>query len=102
MQFHFNTSLNQLADYLRYSAIAGGMPEQFIATVEQIYDIGDLEAEVEKLGDKLSEAEKAKDDLLSELEDLVLALETHGPEEDSREVRKALEWANKVIERHSK
>jgi len=112
MIFHCNTSSDEFIAWLRYNAIKGGMPPQFIDCVDRLASVEDLEAELADAGDELVDAERDRDDLLEELEALVKALDenllpdlekvvdlTDG---SGKVVENALAAARSAIERHSK
>jgi hypothetical protein len=102
-RFYTNMPLSELIDWLRYSAIAGGMPQQFIDRVDELADMADQAAQVEELADELTDAKEDRDDLLEELRDLVKAVQAHSdidPSSMSENLRAGLEWANKALERH--
>lgn len=104
MIFHTNTTPEELILWLRYSAIAGGMPTQFIDAVDKLDYLTTFESEVEKVGKKLSDAKDDIADLYKELGALVGALERYGedPCKDTRAVVESyVKSANKVLERHA-
>ena len=102
--FSSNMTRGEFIDWIRYSAIAGGMPQQFIDRVDELTDMADLEAELEKAGEERAQAEEECDDLLTELKDLRDAVQDQSdldPSSMSENLLAALKWANKALERHS-
>jgi hypothetical protein len=100
MNFHFNTPTTEVLAWLRDKAIAGRMPEQFIAALDNM-DTTDLQAENAEMSEKLEQAEKDRDNLLGELEDLVRALQNDGLVEYPKAIENAIKIAESAIERHS-
>jgi hypothetical protein len=97
-----NMTAGELIDWLRYRAIDFGMPPQFIDAVDAL-DLSDKDAEIEKLGDDLTDLEKVRDDLYEELESLVNSLDENlDPDKSPPEIERTLGFARKALERHSK
>ncbi len=101
MNFHSNTSRYDFIVWLRDVAIKGGMSTPFIDCIDALDDAADLEAELEKQGEELTQAEKDRDDLRSELEDLLNAMETVDPDEEPATWSNALKAAKNALERHT-
>ena len=85
---------------LRSAAIAGGMKTAFIDMIDQL-DTSAYAEEIEKLGDELSQAEKDRDDLLEELKTLCTAIDENLDSDVCPAVERALEFAQKAVERHN-
>jgi hypothetical protein len=96
-----NMTTGELIDWLRYRAIDFGMPPQFIDAVDAL-DVTDKDAAIERLGDELTDMEKLRDDLHTELIDIVKALDENLDPDQNPEVERALSFARKTLERHSK
>ena len=100
MNFHSNTSRYEFIAWLRDAAVKGSMSAGFIDCIDALDDAADLEAELDKQGEELYQAEKDRDDLREELSMLVDALDD-GVEDYSQTVTRALEFARKAVERHT-
>jgi hypothetical protein len=117
MQFYHNQPTGEFLDWLRDSAIKGGMPPQFIYKVDELRSVEDQDAEIEGLQTELGEVEKNRDDLREELEQaaesLELAIDTiasiaKSPQDaadmiDADELRglqRQLDFTQKALERH--
>jgi len=101
MNFHSNTSRYDFIVWLRDVAIEGGMSTPFIDCIDALDDAADLEAELEKQGEELTQAEKDRDDLRQELSDLLEAIETVDPDEEPAAWSNALKAAKNALERHT-
>ncbi len=99
--FH-NMPVGDFIRDLRDAAIKGGMKTAFINMIDELNDPSDWEKQCEELGDKLTDAEKDRDDLLEELETLCTAIDENLDPDACKEVERAHEFALKAIERHSK
>lgn len=100
MQFHSSTEPHEVLDWLRASAIRGGMPTLFIDRVDELLEAIEAGAELEKRGEELETAkENAKENagyLWKALADLVKALNVQ--EGIHATVSKTLATAKQVLE----
>lgn len=100
MRFRYNTSTTQFIEWLRESGIKGGMPPQFIDCVDKLDELDGRDAEIEKLGEELTEKEKACDNLLDELRSIVKAIDENLDPDTSPAIENALKIAIAAITRH--
>ena len=115
MQFHFGMEPERMIDWLRDSAVRRNMPPQFIAAVDDLYELADLRTEIDELTEQNGKLENAKDDLRDELEQATDALRlasemlTHAHENPTdpvidegelRDISRALQLAEKWLDRH--
>lgn len=97
MIFHANTTMDDFERWLQITAREGGMPSQFIDLVDSLDAAGQAK-ELEAMREELDDAKSDRDNLYSELQDLVNALD----EDDdlSDRTASALRTAQKALERH--
>ena len=101
--------------WLRESAVRSNMPPQFIAAVDDLYELADLRTEIDELTEQNGKLENAKDDIYDELRQATDALRltsemltyAHENPTDSaidegelRDISRALQIAEKALERH--
>lgn len=100
MRAYSNMPTHEFVAQLRDIAIkAGARP----LVIDQIDALADDSATVEniELAKLLEQAEKDRDNLLSELEDLVNALQRERPESFDKPIENAIKIAESAIEKHS-
>lgn len=115
MNFHYNTTPVEVALWLREQACSRGMAPNFINALDDLIDATDQQKEIDELTEQNGALESAKDDLWLELGNATDALRlasemldyiSKTPEDtevDQRElagIKKALEIAEKALERH--
>ena len=100
MRVHYNTTCADFITELRYAAIDQKAPAVVIDAIDRLRDNEDLEAQLEQVGDELSEMEKCKDDLFDELASLVKAIDQNLDPDKSPAIENALKAANLALERH--
>lgn len=66
---------NGFIDWMRDRAIEARWPERLIWQLDRLRSVEELEAEVCEIQDAMAAAEKARDDLYNDLEELVNALQ---------------------------
>lgn len=97
MIFHANTTMDDFERWLQITAREGGMPSQFIDLVDSLDAAGQAK-ELEEMQEKLEDIESDRDNLYSELQDLVNALDND--DDLSDRTASALRIAQKALERH--
>ena len=104
MIFHSSTTTTEFLDWLRDSAIKGGMPPAFIDMIDELHELEpaneEQDAELSKLQEEVDELQSDKADLLVELEALVTA--TYVDNMDDKELIDGRKAAEHAITRHSK
>lgn len=95
MNFHHGLSSSEFILWLRESAIKGNMPPAFIAAIDNLQTVEDLEAEIETLGDQISELEKDRDNILEELGEFVRVVDENVDPEACPRLEKALKIAKR-------
>jgi hypothetical protein len=100
MRLNFNTKPEEFLDMLRDMAIKNKLPPQFIDCVDNLYELGSKEADLEKLGDELFDMKAQRDDLLDELRALHKAVEQNLDPDKSPAIERALKIAGAAITRH--
>jgi hypothetical protein len=101
MRAHSGMTSYEFIMCLRDAAIRNNASPMVIDKIDELQTVEDLELDLEKTGDELTEAEEARDDLFDELKTLVEAIENSDlPTEEDKDVSRALEFANKALVRH--
>ena len=101
MIIHSNTTPAEFIDYLRDAAIRQNASPLVIDSIDKLRENEDREAELEKLGAELDDAQQDKRDLYEELQALVRAIDENLDPDTSPAIERALKIANFALERHS-
>ena len=103
MRIHFNTNIAELALDLKYRAIATGAASALIDKLDEMADaLVNLPAECAEFEEAQAKAEKDRDNLYNELEDLVNCLIDNLPDKIPQRVENGLKIARAALERHGK
>lgn len=101
MIIHCNTTPAEFIAYLRDAAIRQNAKPQIIDAIDRLRENEDREAELEKVGAELDDANHDKRDLHEELQALVKAIDENLDPDTSPAIENALKIANLALERHS-
>jgi uncharacterized coiled-coil protein SlyX len=81
MKIYSSMPIEEFLDDVRFQAAQSGAPPALIDKLDECLSFSRQEAEIEKLGDEISEKEKAFDDLRDELRTLYEAIIAHNESE---------------------
>lgn len=101
MAVYHNQPISEFLENVRHQAAQSGAPWQVIEKLDELIQLPDKDAEIEKLGDELHDMEKAKDDLHEELQDLLNAILRDPIGQELGENHPALRAAQSALDRHS-